>query len=156
MWEEADISWFEVSTHNLPEVTEETQTYLYQGRLCPREGWSRYLRNTSQMCDWAKLFGRFLPKIMRLRCLTVGFLPMRPRFSTRVVRKCGMCDWEMAQEQFSLEGLSFPLPITNLQHSTLTSPGACTEGLREVTVLRDLVSPDTQLIKSQEENCACP
>ena len=36
-------------------------------------------------CDWAKQFDRFLPKGMRLRCLTVGFLPMRPRFNTRVV-----------------------------------------------------------------------
>jgi hypothetical protein len=53
-------------------------------------------------------------------------------------------------------GFNFPLPITNLQHSTLTSPGACTEGQREVTEPRDLVSPDTQLIKPQEENCACP
>ena len=66
------------------------------------------------------------------------------------------CVVEMAQGQFSPEGLNFPLPITNLQHSNLTSPGACTEGLREVTVSRDLVSPDTQLIKSQEKNCACP
>jgi len=62
----------------------------------------------------------------------------------------------MAQEQFSPEGLNFPLPITNLQHSIPKSLGACTEGLHEVTVPRDLVSPDTQLIKPQEENCACP
>jgi len=63
MWEEADISLFEVPMHNLPEVTEETHTYLYQGSLCPSEGWSRYLRNTNQKCGWAKLLDRFLPKV---------------------------------------------------------------------------------------------
>jgi hypothetical protein len=83
MWEEADTS--RVPTRNLPEVTEENHTYIYQGSLRPREGRSRYLRDTNQKCDWAKLFDTFLPKGMRLRCLTVGFLPMRPRFSTRVV-----------------------------------------------------------------------
>jgi hypothetical protein len=152
MWEEADISWFEVPMYDLPKVTEETHTYLYQGSPCPREVWSWYLRNTSQKCEWAKLLDRFLSKGMRLRCLTVGFLPTRPRFSTRVMWDV----WLRWHRQFSPEGLNFTLPIKNLQHSTLTSPGVCTKGLREVTVPRDLVSPDTQLIKSQEKNYACP